>query len=165
MGLGRSGAADETRCDDQRLVDGKWVAGERMSAVGFSTRARLAAQSADRRATPRSARPRRRRDAMTRAPGLMSLLLVASLTQRGLAGQAVDSAVPERGAARQWYRDAKFGMFIHWGVYSLLSQGEWVMQNREIAVRPYEWRASPCEPAKFDARAGGAHARSEAMSY
>src|SRR5258708_13341649 len=86
IGLGRSGAADETRCDDQRLVGGKWVAGESVSAVGFSTRARLGAQSADRRATPRRARPRRRRDAMTRAPGLMSLLLVASLTQRGLAG-------------------------------------------------------------------------------
>src|SRR5260370_23194893 len=122
MGLGRSGAADETRCDDQRLVDGKWVAGESVSAVGFSTRARLGAQSADRRATPRRARPRRRRDAMTRAPGLMSLLLVASLTQRGLAGQAVDSAVPERRAARQSSRAAKFGMLLPWYAYLLTSQ-------------------------------------------
>ena len=31
-------------------------------------------------------------------------------------------------------RDAKFGMFIHWGVYSQLGQGEWVMQNRGIPV-------------------------------
>ncbi len=102
---------------------------------------------------------------MTRAPGLMSLLLVASLTQRGLAGQAVDSAVPERGAARQWYRDAKFGMFIHWGVYSLLSQGEWVMQNREIAVGPYEWLASTFDPVKFDARAWVALAKAAGMRY
>jgi alpha-L-fucosidase len=30
----------------------------------------------------------------------------------------------ERAAAREWYRDAKFGMFIHWGVYSQLGRGE-----------------------------------------
>ncbi len=31
--------------------------------------------------------------------------------------------------AREWFEDASFGMFIHWGVYSVLGDGEWVMNN------------------------------------
>jgi alpha-L-fucosidase len=44
-------------------------------------------------------------------------------------------------------------LFIHWGVYSQLGQGEWVMQNRGIPVGTYEWLASTFNPVKFDARA------------
>ena len=58
----------------------------------------------------------------------------------------------ERVTARAWFRDAKFGMFIHWGVYSQLGAGEWVMQNRGITVDHYEWLASAFNPVKFDAR-------------
>jgi alpha-L-fucosidase len=43
-------------------------------------------------------------------------------------------------------------MFIHWGVYSQLGQGEWVMQNRGITIDGYEWLASSFNPIKFDAR-------------
>src|SRR2546428_12109549 len=69
--------------------------------------------------------------------------------------QGRDSVPAERLASREWFRDARFGMFIHWGVYSLLGQGEWVMQNRPIAAPDYEWLASPFYPVKFDARAWG----------
>src|SRR2546422_7672858 len=67
--------------------------------------------------------------------------------------QGRDSVPAERLASREWYRDAKFGMFVHWGVYSLLGQGEWVMQNRPIAVSDYEWLAATFHPVKFDAHA------------
>src|SRR2546428_9809948 len=67
--------------------------------------------------------------------------------------QGRDSVSAERLASRAWYRDAKFGMFVHWGVYSLLGQGEWVMQNRPIAVPDYEWLAPTVHPVKVDARA------------
>ena len=33
--------------------------------------------------------------------------------------------------ARQWFQDSKFGLFIHWGVYSVLGEGEWVMTTRK----------------------------------
>src|SRR5690348_1710048 len=76
--------------------------------------------------------------------GLLTALLIAA----PLAGQ-----IPaERAAARAWFQDAKFGMFVHWGVYSQLAQGEWVMQNRGITVDRYEWLASTFNPVKFDAR-------------
>src|SRR5438552_3424022 len=56
-------------------------------------------------------------------------------------------------------------MFIHWGVYSLLGQGEWVMQNRPIAVPDYEWLASTFNPVKFDARAWVMLAKRTGMKY
>src|SRR5260370_9585143 len=56
-------------------------------------------------------------------------------------------------------------MVIHWGVYSLLRQGEWVRQNREIAVGPYEWLASTFDPVKFDGRAWVALAKAAGMRY
>src|SRR5260370_8991374 len=56
-------------------------------------------------------------------------------------------------------------MFMRWGVYSLLGQGEWVMQNREIAVGPYEWLASTFDPVKFDARAWVALAKAAGIRY
>lgn len=72
---------------------------------------------------------------------------------------------PERMAARAWYRDAKFGMFIHWGVYSQLAQGEWVMQNRAIPVDSYEWLASEFNPVKFNAHDWVATAKAAGMKY
>ncbi len=104
-------------------------------------------------------------NAMTRTPRLIALLVGAGLPQRSWATQAVDSAPAVRVAARRWYQDAKFGMFIHWGVYSLLGQGEWVMQNREIPVGPYEWLASTFDPVKFDARAWVSLATAAGMRY
>jgi len=92
--------------------------------------------------------------------------VVASLMFWASFASAQKEAVPEaRLAARQWFRDAKFGMFIHWGVYSQLGQGEWVMQNRSIPVRNYEWLASTFNPTKFDARAWVAVAKSAGVRY
>jgi alpha-L-fucosidase len=56
-------------------------------------------------------------------------------------------------------------MFIHWGVYSLLGQGEWVMQHREIPVGAYEWLAATFDPVKFDARAWVSLAKAAGMRY
>src|SRR3989339_391878 len=52
-------------------------------------------------------------------------------------------------AGRTWFQDAKFGLFIHWGVYSLLQDGEWVMQNRGIRVGEYETLAPEFNPTRF----------------
>ena len=75
---------------------------------------------------------------------------VAVLVVAPLGAQAV--VPPERLAAREWYRDARFGMFVHWGVYSQLGQGEWVMQNQKIPIPTYEWLAGMFNPVKFDAK-------------
>ena len=45
---------------------------------------------------------------------------------------------PENLAAREWFENARFGLFIHWGVYSTLGDGEWVMNNQQIPIKTYE---------------------------
>jgi alpha-L-fucosidase len=95
--------------------------------------------------------------------------VVAGLTTICLAGaaraQTSAPVPPERAAAREWFRDAKFGMFIHWGAYSQLGQGEWVMENRSIPVDSYEWLASAFNPVKFDAKAWVATAKAAGVRY
>ena len=53
---------------------------------------------------------------------------------------------------RGWFREAKFGIFIHWGIYSLLADGEWVMFNRNMSVADYEKLLPKFYPIKFNAR-------------
>jgi len=53
-----------------------------------------------------------------------------------------------------WFMDAKFGIFIHWGIYSLLKRGEWVMHNEKIPISKYEplkdmFEASLFEPQEW----------------
>src|SRR5262249_23065304 len=66
---------------------------------------------------------------------------------------------------RESFRDDGFGMFIHWGVYSLLGQGEWVMQNDKITVPTYEWLASTFDPVKFDAKEWVSLAKAAGVRY
>ncbi len=53
--------------------------------------------------------------------------------------------------ARKEFSDARFGIFIHWGIYSMLGHGEWVMQNENIDYREYPLLARGFNPSKFDA--------------
>jgi alpha-L-fucosidase len=92
-------------------------------------------------------------------------LALLSHAARQLPAQGTDQVPPARLAARAWYQDAHFGMFIHWGVYSQLGQGEWVMQNRGIPIPTYEWLASAFNPIRFDARAWVAVAKAAGMRY
>jgi alpha-L-fucosidase len=57
---------------------------------------------------------------------------------------------PENLKAREWFQAARFGLFIHWGVYSVLGDGEWVMNNQRIPVETYEKIPSFFNPTEFD---------------
>jgi len=72
---------------------------------------------------------------------------------------------PANIAARQWYQDAKLGMFIHWGISSVLQDGEWVMNNRGITADDYESIAPLFNPARFDAAAWVDAAKVAGMKY
>lgn len=58
---------------------------------------------------------------------------------------------PENLKARSTFQDDKFGVFIHWGLYSMLADGEWVMHNKNLDWQEYEKLAGGFYPAKFDA--------------
>jgi len=64
---------------------------------------------------------------------LLSLVLVSSPAF----SQVVDSSLLLTQKDMQWWRDAKFGMFIHFGLYSILGQGEWAMFNNRMDTAEY----------------------------
>src|SRR5947207_2086563 len=79
---------------------------------------------------------------------------------RALAAAPPDET-PERAARMKWFRDAKFGLFIHWGLYAIPAGewkgqeirgiGEWIMNRAKIPVSEYEQLAGQFNPVKFDA--------------
>lgn len=58
---------------------------------------------------------------------------------------------PRRARAREQFRKARFGMFVHWGLYALLGRGEWVMFHEKIPVSEYERLMSQFNPLHFNA--------------
>ncbi len=99
---------------------------------------------------------------MSRLALVFTLLTLGGAPVRA---QARDAVSAERVAARRRFADAKFGLFIHWGVYSQLGAGEWVMHNRKIAVADYESLAATFNPTKFDAATWVALARRAGVRY
>jgi len=65
----------------------------------------------------------------------------------------------------KWFREARFGMFIHWGLYSLLGRHEWVMNRERIPVKDYEKLADRFKPKPFPARVWARLARQSGMRY
>jgi alpha-L-fucosidase len=56
-----------------------------------------------------------------------------------------------KSATLKWFNDAKYGLFMHYGVYSLLGRGEWVMYHEQIPVSDYEKLKSQFKADAFDA--------------
>ena len=67
--------------------------------------------------------------------------------------------------AREWFQQAKFGLFVHWGVYSLLGDGEWVMNNQNIAIDEYKKLPTFFNPIDFNAQAWVTMAKEAGMKY
>ncbi len=74
---------------------------------------------------------------------------------------AAQTAPSSSDAKTQWFRDAKFGLFIHWGLYAIPAGewkgkdypglGEWLMHDARIPVKDYEQLASQFKPDQFNA--------------
>ena len=71
----------------------------------------------------------------------------------------------ENLAARVSFQEDKFGMFVHWGVYSLLGDGEWVMHNQNIAIDEYEKLPTFFNPIDFDPKEWVALVKEAGMNY
>jgi len=76
---------------------------------------------------------------------------------------------------QQWFKDAKYGLFIHWGLYSMLGGeykgrkttriAEWIMNNFDISVEEYEKLAKEFNPVNFDADMMVRKAKEWGMKY
>lgn len=67
--------------------------------------------------------------------------------------------------AHKWFDEARFGLFVHFGPYSVLGDGEWVMQNRPIKVKEYKKLQSFFNPMNFDAKEWVKIAKDAGMKY
>ena len=79
--------------------------------------------------------------------------------------QETYTPTPENLKARVWFQDARFGLFIHWGVYSVLGDGEWIMETRPINRTDYAKLPAFFDPTKFDPAAWVALAKAAGMKY
>jgi alpha-L-fucosidase len=81
-------------------------------------------------------------------------------------GTAAQTSTDEDRARRmKWWHEAKFGMFIHWGLYSVLGRHEWVMENEGIPVSEYQELAKRFTPKPNAARDWAKLARRAGMKY
>ncbi len=65
----------------------------------------------------------------------------------------------------QWWQDLKFGLFVHWGLYSMVGRGEWLMFNEKIPAAEYAKLADNFNPQKFDAAEWARIAKDAGMRY
>jgi len=72
---------------------------------------------------------------------------------------------PENLKAREWFSNAKFGLFIHWGPFSIPGSGEWVMQVRNINVNNYTRLKDFFNPIEFNAAEWVSMAKNAGMKY
>lgn len=73
--------------------------------------------------------------------------------------------VPDRFSRSDWFRRARLGMFIHWGVYSAIGRGEWVRSHEEMSSEDYAPWAQAFNPQSVDFDAWAALAQEAGMEY
>src|SRR3974390_2899227 len=106
---------------------------------------------------------------------------VARSAESGSSAQAVSTdpyaneTPAQRDARMKWWREARFGMFIHWGIYSVPAGiykgeevkgiGEWIMNRGKIPVAEYQAYAKEFNPIKFNAEEWVRLAKNAGMKY
>ena len=97
---------------------------------------------------------------------LQSLVIIVFLFGDFGSASAQDyTPAPGNLTARQQFQDNKYGMFIHWGLSSVLADGEWVMNNRNIKVTDYKRLLKVFNPIDFDAAKWVTTAKNAGMKY
>jgi alpha-L-fucosidase len=75
------------------------------------------------------------------------------------------STVEDRERRMQWWHEARFGMFVHFGLYSVLGRHEWAMEEKGIPVAEYQQLAKQFNPKPQAARAWAKLAKAAGMKY
>ena len=73
--------------------------------------------------------------------------------------------IEEREKRTEWFLDARFGMFIHWGLYSIPARGEWVRNAEKINNKDYQQYFDEFNPIKYNPREWAKVAKAAGMKY
>src|SRR5712691_3103450 len=112
---------------------------------------------------------------MMRLKSFAVLFLLLAVAGGAARAQAARETREQFDRRTQWWREARFGMFIHWGLYAVPADAtdlkgkkriaEWYLSNKQMQVKDYEKFASQFNPVKFDARKWVETAKSTGMKY
>src|SRR5437870_10348114 len=96
-----------------------------------------------------------RRDYLTFMGAAAGALAVAGHSELALgqqqpadSGKPTTSTVEDRTRRMKWWHEAKFGMFIHWGLYSLIGHHEWVLEREGLPFQEYQELAKAFKPQR-----------------
>jgi len=102
---------------------------------------------------------------------MSTLVLATSVAVLSASSIAAADSETQRAKRAEWFNEAKFGLFVHWGVYSVPAINKkgpyvtWKMHQEDIPVAEYEKFADAFKPTKFDANKWMAILKSAGMRY
>ena len=95
---------------------------------------------------------------------LLLIITYCALTCGNVSAQTY-KPTPENLKAREVFSNDRFGLFIHWGIFSIPGAGEWVMNDRSIPVKNYKRLVDFFNPIDFNAAAWVSMAKNAGMKY
>ena len=111
------------------------------------------------------------------AAALAVVLTIGAIaaTAAALGAETAHETKAQFEARTKWWREARFGMFIHWGIYAVPADStdldgkkriaEWYLSNKKMQVKDYEKFAAQFDPVKFDAKTWVSTAKNAGMKY
>ncbi len=97
---------------------------------------------------------------------IILLVLMATLMPNTFAQKKIWDETPEQKTERlKWWTDARFGMFIHWGLYAQAARHEWVKKNERISDEDYQKYFEIFNPDLFDPVEWAKKAKAAGMKY
>jgi len=79
--------------------------------------------------------------------------------------QEASAAYQARLDRTDWFREARFGMFIHWGLYSIPARGEWVRSSEQMSIEDYQVYFDEFNPTQYNPREWARLAKAAGMKY
>jgi alpha-L-fucosidase len=98
---------------------------------------------------------------------ILFIVLIVLLTVLSVSAQKkIGTETPEQKEQRmKWWTDARFGMFIHWGLYSEAARHEWVKHNEHLTNEQYQKYFDHFDPDHFDPQKWARQAKTAGMKY
>src|SRR6516165_12833334 len=98
---------------------------------------------------------------------LLSFLLLSCFLQAAISqDKKLFSETSQQKSERlKWWTDARFGMFIHWGLYSMAARHEWVKNFERVTNEQYQKYFDEYNPDEFDPKKWARAAKAAGMKY